>query len=145
VGIEHETQIPATWSDGTSGCRSRTGADNTDNRWPIEIQASAGPNGLEAWTLNYEIPLNKGSYPEILVIARNGRILRKLQGEPFVWDWIFLRNGKEVAYQAGPLHFGLSCILFDLSKGKQLADYDCYRMPLPADAPSWVKELMNPH
>lgn len=110
---------------------------------PTESKHLAGPVGLDGWTLNYVVPGDTESYPEILVIARNGRTLREIKGHPFIWKWKFLNDGRQVAYETGPRHFALVCILLDLASGKQLATYDCYHMPLP-NPPSWVNELEKP-
>lgn len=107
---------------------------------PTESEHHRGPDGLEAWTLNYEVPEQDERYPGTLVIARNGRVLRKINGDPFIWKWIFLENGRQIAYETGPLHFSMTCILADMTSGKQLARYDCFQ-ELPSDAPSWVKHL----
>jgi hypothetical protein len=111
---------------------------------PTESRHQHGPNGLEAWTLDYLVPGETESYPEILVIARNGRILRKIDGNPFIWSWKFFENGQQVGYEIGALHFDVTCVLLDLSTGKHLANYDCYH-ELPKPIPSWVKELQNLH
>lgn len=111
---------------------------------PTESKHQPGPAGLEAWTLDYEVPLHTESYPEVLVIARKGQIIRKIDGDPFIWNWIFLKNGRQIAYETGPLHFGMSCILADVTTGKQLATYDCFHK-LPPDAPPWVEELETVH
>jgi len=101
----------------------------------------AGPHGLEGWTLQGPIPNDpQGKYPFFLVIARNGREIRRFGGEAFVWKWMFAADGRQVAYEAGPLHFGLACILTDIKTGKEQARYDCYR-DLPDDVPDWVSAL----
>lgn len=111
---------------------------------PTASKHRSGPGGLEGWTLSYVISGDTESYPEILVIARKGQILRKIKGDPFIWSWMFLKGERQVAYETGPLHGEVSCILADLSTGRQLADYDCYH-ELPPDTPSWVNELLNSH
>lgn len=75
-----------------------------------------------------------------LVLARNGRIVRRISDGPFIWRWIFIAGGKQVAYETGPLHFSMTCVLLDNQTGKRLADYDCFGA-LPADAPDWLKQL----
>lgn len=101
----------------------------------------AGPHGLEGWTLEGPIPdAPNDKFPFILVIARNGKEIRRFHGSAFIWKWMFLEDAKRVAYESGPLHFGLTCILADLDTGKELSAYDCFR-ELPADAPDWVKTL----
>jgi hypothetical protein len=80
----------------------------------------------------------EGTYPFFLVIARNGREIRRFQGRSFVWKWMFMADGHQVAYESGPLHFSMSCILADVETGRLLRTYDCYR-DLPNDAPVWVR------
>jgi len=100
-----------------------------------------GPHQLEGWTLNSSIPDHPGEkFPFTLVLARRGHIIRRISGDPFVWNWLFWADGSQVAYESGPLHFSMSCVLADISTGRQLARYDCYT-DLPADAPAWVKAL----
>lgn len=101
----------------------------------------AGPRGLEGWTLDGPIPDGpEGNYPFTLVIARNGREIRRFDGSAFVWKWMFVADGKQVAYESGPLHFSMTCILADIQTGRELATYDCWQ-ELPADAPEWVQAL----
>jgi hypothetical protein len=76
------------------------------------------------------------------MLARRGHVFRRISGSPFLWNWIFWDGGRQVAYEAAPLHFGKICILVDISTGRELASYDCYYEP-PDRAPSWVKALEN--
>jgi len=108
---------------------------------PIESAHRVGPNGLESWTESY--PFADGqSYPTTLVIAKGRHVIRRIKGDPFVWRWMFWENGKQVAYQTGSLHFNMSCVLVDISSGRQLANHDCYR-ELADTAPTWEKALQN--
>lgn len=110
---------------------------------PTESEHIKGPNGLEGWTLNWPFPdsgYGDEKLPTTLVIARNGHILRRIPGEGFVWNWIFWADGRLVAYESGPLHFGLACVLYDLRKGRELSRVDCYH-DLPPDTPDWVRAL----
>jgi len=100
-----------------------------------------GPHGLEGWTLNGPIPDDpEARYPFVLVIARNGREIRRFEGGVFVWKWMFVDDGRRVAYESGPLHFGLSCVLADIASGRELETYDCYH-ELPDNVPEWVQAL----
>jgi hypothetical protein len=101
-----------------------------------------GPHALEGWTLDTFIPGHGTErYPHTLIIAAHGKVLHRFDGPAFfIWNWMFQDDGKQVAYESGPLHFSLTCVLADVRTGRQLADYDCFR-ELPADAPPWVKEL----
>jgi hypothetical protein len=107
---------------------------------PTESPHRPGSNGLEGWTLNYEVE-GQGKLPTALVLARRGQIIRRIDGEPFVWKWIFLSDGKRVALEAGPLHFSMECVLVDIASGKEIEDYNCFSDPLSTDTPAWVKTL----
>jgi len=107
---------------------------------PVPSPHVAGPNGLEGWTLNVEVQKGEGPLPISLVIARKSRVVRQIDGSPFVWKWKFESDGELVAFESGPRHFSMTCLLVNLRTGKQIADYDCFREP-PQDAPAWVKEL----
>ena len=37
--------------------------------------------------------------------------------------------------------FLATCRLVEIATGKEIARYDCFHNPLPADAPTWVKLL----
>jgi hypothetical protein len=108
---------------------------------PTQSEHRGGPDGLEGWTLNYTIPDHPNErFPMTLVIARKGHVLRKIDGNGFIWKWIFWADGRQVAYESGPLHFSLACVLADVGTGKQLASYDCFH-GVPNDAPAWLKAL----
>jgi hypothetical protein len=108
----------------------------------------SGPHGLDGWVLLGGFPpelQEYNEYPTTLVIARHGHIIRRIQGDPFLWGWMFTSDGRRVAYSSGPLHFGMTCMLIDIGSGKAIDDYDCYH-DLPDDAPNWVKALTaNPN
>ncbi|WP_348260647.1 hypothetical protein P8935_12625 [Telmatobacter sp. DSM 110680] len=111
---------------------------------PTESKHVRGPKGLEGWTLNGPLPDRPNEeFPFTLVLARNGRVVRKIEGSPFIWNWIFWSDGKQVAYESGPLHFSLQCTLADVKTGKEVASYDCFH-GIPADAPDWLKTLEQP-
>ncbi len=54
----------------------------------------SGPNGLEGWTLEEPIPDQPNNLPFTLIIARNGKEIRRFDGEGFVWRWKFLPDGQ---------------------------------------------------
>ena len=106
-----------------------------------------GADGLSGWTLDYRLPDEsaqyKGEYePMTLVIARNGHEIRRIEGQPFVWDWTFWNDGRQVAVARGPKHFALFCSLFDVKTGRELQRVDCYSQP-PKNAPAWVRAVAN--
>lgn len=109
----------------------------------VESAHIAGPGGLEGWTLNEPISnhgSSQDSRPFILVIARHGKALRRIPGEPFLWQWIFWDNGRQIAYETGSLHFNLQCNLFDLATGRKLDAIDCFH-GVPDNAPAWAETL----
>jgi hypothetical protein len=121
-------------------CAGAASAQASGADKPIESAHREGPDRLEAWTESY--PLADGQIaPANLVIARR-HVIRRIQGDPFVWRWIFWDNGKQVAYETGSLHFNMACRLVDIASGRQLANLDCYR-ELAEDAPAWEKALRS--
>jgi hypothetical protein len=106
---------------------------------PVESPDRDGPGSLSGWVLNYDV-LDYGSLPTTLVIARRGKIVRRISGDPFVWRWMFAAGGKSVAFESGPLHSGMECVLVDISSGRTIAQYDCFQR-LSDDAPAWVSTL----
>ena len=101
-----------------------------------------GPHALEGWTLDASIPGHGTErYPHTLIIARHGKMLHRFDGPAFfIWNWMFQDDGKQVAYESGPMHFSMTCVLVNVATGRQLADYDCFGK-LPPDAPAWVVAL----
>ena len=112
---------------------------------PTESEHRTGSHGLEGWTLEYRLPnSNYGDerFAFTLVLVRNRHRLRRIEGEPIIWKWMFWDDGRQVAYETGPLHFGMSCVLADVKTGRKLEILDCYHK-LPANVPTWVTAL-NP-
>jgi hypothetical protein len=110
---------------------------------PTKSDYIKGPHGLEGWTLNSPVPgsgYGDQKLPLTLVLARNGHILHRINGDGFIWRWMFWADGLQVTYESGPLHFGLACVLYDLKRGREVDRIDCYH-DLPADAPDWVRAL----
>ncbi len=110
---------------------------------PTESAHVRGPSGLEGWTLESPVPdsgYGDEKFAFTLVIARGGRVVRRIDGDPMIWRWIFWDGGRRVAYESGPFHFGMTCVLVDVKTGRRAGSVDCYH-ELPADAPDWVKAL----
>jgi hypothetical protein len=108
---------------------------------PTQSAHRKGPKGLEGWTLDWPNPDQAGvRIPFTLLIARNGRVIRRIEGDPTIWKWTFWADGRQVAIMAGPLHFSATCYLEDLSTGEKFASYDCYHDE-PPPQPDWVKAL----
>jgi hypothetical protein len=104
-----------------------------------------GPHGLEGWQLLYALE-NGDKLPGTLVVSRNGKIIGKFGGGPFLWRWTFIADGKRIAFERGPLHFSMWCVLADLRTAKELNNVDCFQYPEKPPKggwPSWVDELKN--
>jgi hypothetical protein len=108
-----------------------------------ESQHVSGPAGLSGWKVTYLLD-NGDEVADTLVIARDGKRIREVHGDPLVWRWMFQDDGKSIAYESGPLHFAMACISIDIASGKQLERLDCFRYPDRAPAggwPAWVFKL----
>lgn len=73
-----------------------------------------------------------------VVIARDGKVVRRFSGVT-IWDWDFWNGGREIVYEAGPVHGETGCFRMSISTGKLLEEWpgDCRH--LPDNAPAWVK------
>ncbi len=116
-------------------------AQNKDK--PTESAHVRGPDGLEAWTLESPVPdsgYGDERFAFTLLIARDGHVVRRIDGDPIIWRWIFWKDGSRVAYETGPFHFGVTCVLVDVKTGRRMGSVDCYH-DLPKDVPDWVTAL----
>jgi hypothetical protein len=113
------------------------------NDKPTDSKHRKGPHGLEGWTESEPVAEVYGGnepLPFKLVIARNGKVVWRIDGDPFLWRWMFWADGQQMVYESGPLHFSMACVLFDLTKGREVERVDCFH-DLPANAPAWAKAL----
>ncbi|HEY2466883.1 MAG TPA: hypothetical protein VGI45_03430 [Terracidiphilus sp.] len=110
---------------------------------PVESIHVSGPNGLQGWTLSWPVPdsgYGDEPFAFTLVLARNGKVLHRIDGDPIIWKWMFWAGGSQVAYETGPFHFSETCVLVEVSTGRRLQAFDCYH-ELPAKVPDWVTAL----
>ena len=105
-----------------------------------ESEHIAGPKGLAGWKVTHVLE-NDDEVSETLVITRHGRLIRKFHGDPFIWRWMFRDDGKSIAFESGPLHFGMTCVLIDLASGKELDRLDCFTYPDNPPAGGWPRWL----
>ena len=59
---------------------------------PEESKHRTGPHGLEGWTLDSPAPdsgYGDERFAYTLVLARNGRVLQRIEGDPIIWSWTF--------------------------------------------------------
>jgi hypothetical protein len=107
-----------------------------------EPERVPGPNGLAGWKITHVLE-NGNEVAETLVIARHGRRIREIHGDPFIWRWLFRDDGR-IAYESGPLHFSMSCVLIDAASGREVERVDCFNYPDKPPAggwPSWLATL----
>ena len=110
---------------------------------PVESKHRAGPHDMEGWTLDFRNPGGPDSdLAFTLVLSRHDKVIRRIKGEPLIWQWIFWDGGREVAYETGPLHFAMQCNLVDVASGKLLQSVDCFH-ELPENPPQWLSALEN--
>jgi len=80
--------------------------------------------------------------PTVLVVMKQGKIVRRFEGELPIFRWAFARRDTAVAYQMGQVHgcTGVDYRLRRISDGAVLARYSCScdRQPPAARVPAWV-------
>jgi hypothetical protein len=105
----------------------KTAADGVTKGWLIEYP---NPDPVQEWR----------RVAGTLIIARHGRIIRRIEAGPTTfWSWNFWDGGRRVAYQMGPLHGETVCTLTDVRSGKEVAHWSSDCRNRPEDAPAWVK------
>jgi hypothetical protein len=110
---------------------------------PAKTPHVHGPHGLEGWEPTF---INK-EYKDLgplsieLVIARHGHVIRRIKGDSLMWNWMFLPDGRRVAYETGPLHFAMTCVLMDIRTGRRIDDFDCWNPTESTKVPAWVDAL----
>jgi hypothetical protein len=73
-----------------------------------------------------------------------GRVIQRIAGQHYIWKWIFWDGGRQIAYEDGPPHSTMCCVLVDLKTGLELENYDCFS-GLPKKAPLWLESLEKVH
>src|SRR5262249_52546033 len=80
--------------------------------------------------------------PTVLVVMKQGKIVRRFEDELPIFRWAFARRDTAVAYQMGQVHgcTGVDYRLRRISDGAVLARYTCScdRQPPAARVPAWV-------
>lgn len=107
---------------------------------PKESAQVSGPHGLEGWTLESALPdsqYGKECFSATLVLARNGRVIRKIEAGDLIRNWIFWNEGRQVAIEEGVLHFRAEFVLKDVKTGRTIGTCISYH-GLPKDVPDWV-------
>jgi hypothetical protein len=97
------------------------------------------------WTDIFGNPGTSYAVPEVLVLYRSGRIIRRIQQGQMVWAWEFVDGGKKVSVVWGTTHgpeVG-DFQLYDVNTGRKLSEVfgDSDTQALKPDAPVWAKKL----
>ncbi|HEY9024861.1 MAG TPA: hypothetical protein VIP05_11220 [Burkholderiaceae bacterium] len=80
--------------------------------------------------------------PLVLVLFRDGRVIRRFDEAPPIWHWAFSHDGREVVTQQavthGPEYFHFA--RRRISDGRTLAEFDCNQdEPVHAPRPAWSR------
>ena len=118
------------------------GAARPKEHVQVEERQTAADGITTGWVLTYDNP-DPGQawrrYPLRLVIARRGRVIRRLDITT-IWKWTFWEGGQEVAVEAGPMHGSADCLLISVESGKNVGTFD-HCSDDTSGAPEWVKAL----
>jgi hypothetical protein len=93
------------------------------------------------WLVNYENCCTSYPVPLSLMIYRHGKIVRRFGSSlQSIWDWQFLKSGKQVAFWTGPVHgdFVPHFELHDIASGRLLAEWNGH---VDDKHPAWVSGL----
>lgn len=106
----------------------RTAPDGVTRGWLVEEPV---PNATDDPSQDWR------RYSWRLVIARHGKVIRRVKSDQSFWSWNFWNRGREVVVQEGPLHGQSSFRRIDLRSGKDLEEWngDVDDPKVPA----WVK------
>lgn len=85
--------------------------------------------------------------PLVLVLYRDGKVIRRFDEAPPIWDWAFVPGRDEVvirqAYPHGPEYFTFTRLR--IADGKALASYECSQdEKVHAPRPAWTRVIAEP-
>ena len=89
------------------------------------------------WVAQYNGCCQSYPLPMVLIIARNGRVLKRIQPIRPVFDWRFEQGDRLVALYTDTPHFTPmpECELYDMQTGKRIATWKPGDTPKP---PAWA-------
>ena len=92
------------------------------------------------WLIDYLNCCTSYPLPLRLVIYRDGHIIQQFAPGQSIWDWQFLKSGKQVAFWIGPTHgtYTPHFELHDVKSGRLLAQWDGH---VKDKHPAWVSGL----
>ena len=112
------------------------------------VHKENGQTGFTAWAVSPDrrtvgwlalypspLPSSQSQVPLMLVLFRNGVVLRRFPAEQPYYGWSFRANGRRVASCDGPPSGGATrCLLRDIETGKTVESWD----PKSAGRPPWA-------
>ena len=125
--------VPAVSGQGTNGKKKpfrdqfKTAQDGVTRGWLVEYPWPDQDDVSQSWR----------TIPWRLVIARHGKVVRKIQATQSFWSWNFWNGGREVVVQEGPPHGASWFVRMDVTSGKELETWDGDIEG--GNAPDWVK------
>lgn len=130
----HDSMIhPAKWQNGGGFEQIRIAPDRRTVAWLVDQVMMPHESGA---SYSYAVPLD-------LEVWRDGRVIRRFPASGgAIQDWIFLKDGSEVAFHTAPLHGQqfYYCVLFSVKTGKMLAQWSLDRRNYVV--PGWAKPLL---
>lgn len=109
----------------------KTAQDGVTKGWLVEIPWPDQDDASQSWrTIAIRV-----------VIARRGRVIRRIDGGVGIWNWDFWKGGQQVAFEVGPVHGETSCALIDIKTGRTVDEWpgDCRFVSEMDNVPDWVK------
>jgi hypothetical protein len=113
-------------------------------RGQVDIAASqtADDGKTVGWLVEYSDPGISDPVSGMLVIWRNGRVIRRFRADSALWSWSFDAGGNQVAYHDGPLHGEATSHfeLRDIASGRLLDQWNG-EISDTSKRPAWVAGL----
>ena len=129
-GRDH-TITPAKWQNGGGFTDVSVAPDGRTVGWVVNQMLAPFEGGT-----NYAYPVGAD-----VDVWRDGKVIRKF-GTGLIQDWIFLKNGEEIAIHTDPSHGRQSydCTRYDVRTGKELEHWSLDRKDYVV--PDWAKPLL---
>jgi hypothetical protein len=131
-GRDH-TIRPRKWQAGGGFHEMRLAPDGKTVGWLVDYMLAPFEGGTN---YSYAVALD-------LYIWRDGHVIRKFATPALtIQNWIFLKDGSEVAFHIAPPHGQefYDCTLFDVNTGKELDHWSLDRKDYVV--PDWAKPLL---
>jgi len=109
----------------------KTASDGVTKGWRVDVP----------WPDQEDTSQNWRTIGVSVVVARHGRVVRRIDGGVGIWDWDFWNGGRQVAIERGPVHGETGCDLIDIKTGKTVESWpgDCRQISGTDNVPDWVK------